>query len=67
MPDAIRWFKCKLKPPKKKKMLRQVTYFYTFMQIFGSKFKIMSATEIRDFLKSGKLTLNGPANGPAVT
>ena len=54
-------------PKKRKKMLHQVTYFYTFVQIFGSKFKIMSATEIWDFLKSVKLTLNGPANGPVLT
>ena len=27
----------------------------------------MSATEIHHFLKSGKLTLSGPANGPVVT
>ena len=50
-----------------KKMLHWVTYFYTFVQIFGSKFKIMSAKEIRHFLKSGKLTLNSPANSPVVT
>ena len=51
----------------KKKLLHRVTYFYTFVQILGSKFKIMGATEIHHFLKSAKLTLNGPANGPVVT
>ena len=30
--------------PKKKKFI-QVTYFYTFLQIFGSKFKIPITTE----------------------
>ena len=48
-------------------MLHRVTYFYTFVQIFGSKFKIMSATEIHHVFKYAKLTLNGPANGPMVT
>ena len=33
-----------------KKMLQLVTYFYTFVHILGSKFKILSATEILDFL-----------------
>ena len=45
-------------------MLSQVIYFYTFVQIFTSKFKLHSATEIKDFFKSGKLALNGIANGP---
>ena len=51
----------------KKKMLCPVAHFYTFVQIFGSKFKIMSTAEIQHFLKSGKLTLNTLANSPVVT
>ena len=45
-------------------MLCQFTYFYTFVQISGSKFKISSTTEIQHFFKSGQLTLNHPSNGP---
>ena len=37
--------------PKKKKKKRfiRVTYFYTFLPILGSKFRIPIATEIREF------------------
>ena len=34
---------------KNKKKCIRVTYFYTFLQIFGSKFKILIGTETGDF------------------
>ena len=49
-----------------KKELCQTTYFYTYVQIFGPKFKILSTTEIHHFLKLGQLTLNGPPNSPGI-
>ena len=51
----------------KKKSSTKLHIFIPLCKFFGSKFKIMSTIEIRHFLKSGKLALNGPANGPAVT
>ena len=34
--------------PKKKKRFIRVTYFYTFLPILGSKFRIPIATEVRE-------------------
>ena len=36
---------------KKKKFLSRVTYFYTSLQIFDSKFKIAIATEVRQLFR----------------
>ena len=53
---------------KRKKRFIQVTYFYTFLPIFDSKFKIqMAENRCLTFWTSVKLTLNGPANGSEVT
>ena len=53
---------------KKKKMFIRVTYFYTFLHILGSKFKIQMAENLCSiFLTCVKSTLNGPGNSPAVT
>ena len=40
-----------LNQKKKKKRLIRVTYFYTFLPILGSKFKIPIATEIRQIFQ----------------
>ena len=37
-----------LNQKKKEKKFIRVTYFYTFLQIFGSKFKIPIATEMEE-------------------
>ena len=55
-------------PKKKKKRFIRVTYFYTFLPILGSKFKIQMAENLcSTFLTCVKSTLNGPANSPMVT
>ena len=41
----------KLVNQKKNKRFIQVTYFYTFLQIFDSKFKIAITTEIVQFFQ----------------
>ena len=41
----------KLPNQKKKKKCIRVTYFYTFLQIFGSKFKIPIATEMGELFQ----------------
>ena len=48
----------KLETDQTKQMCIQVIYFYTFLLIFGSKFKIQNY---------GQSALNGPANGLVVT
>ena len=74
------WCKCMLYPPtiQCKKLLDQSklvnqkkvfwrTYFYTFLQIFSSKFKISITTEIQKIIStSGKLALNGQTNSSAM-
>ena len=53
---------------KKKKLFIRGTYFYTFLPIFDSKFKIqMAENRCLTFWTSVKSTLNGPANGSEVT
>ena len=55
-------------PKKIFKKFMQVRYFYTFLPILGSKFKIQMAENLCSiFLTCVKLTLNSPANGPMVT
>ena len=52
--------------PKKKDLWR--IYFYTFILMLGSKFKIQMAKNLRwTFLTCVKSTLNGPANDPEMT
>ena len=47
----ITWSAISHQPVNPPKMLHRVIYFYTFVQIFESKFKIPSATEIQHFFK----------------
>ena len=54
MHDPIRWFKCKLKPPKNKKTLLEITYGYTSVPIYGSKFQNLGAQK-----NSTKILKNG--------
>ena len=55
----------KLLNPKKNAQLSYI--FLHLSAIFGVKIQIMSTTEMAELFKSGKLTLNGSANGPVVT
>ena len=56
------------RPKQKKKKHPWRIYFYTFILVLGSKFKIqMAANLCWTFLTCVKSTLNGPANGPEVT
>ena len=56
----------KKKKKKKKKRCIPVTYFYTFLPILGSQFKIPTATDFATFSTFHQSALNGPANGLAV-
>ena len=50
---------------KLKKMVFQVTYFYTSLQIFGSKFKIPIATERGQFFDIQKIGTLQPTKWPS--
>ena len=63
--SAISWKP--LNQKKRKKKCIQVTYFYIFLQIFGSNLKIPIATEPRTFSTSGQSAIKGPANSSEVT
>ena len=62
---AIRWFKCKLKPPKKK-----VHLSYIFLHLSANFWlKIQNSHRHRNwgtFLTSGQSALNGPPSSPMV-
>ena len=61
----IRWFKCKLKPPKNGVLVFILLHIYANLWLKIPKFG--GSKKIGNFLTSQKLPLYGPANGQLVT
>ena len=69
MRSAIRWFKCKLKPPKNKTKNGILVFIllHIYANLWLKILKFGGSKKIGNFLTSQKLPLYGPANSQLVT